>query len=98
MICSYLTVKKKSSLEVAQDSKVPIDVLNRNVNILSQKYPEVTAVNLACSVTINGINYKKGMIVVHGPCGGLPEFSEILQLCIVRDGLSLIIKKNLLMV
>jgi len=68
---------EKSYLEVAQVSKVSIDVLNEDiVNILTQKYPEVTAVNLAHSVPINGIHYKKDMIVVHGSCGGLPEFSN----------------------
>ncbi len=81
-------------LEVANILKVPIDVLNEDVvNTLTQKYPEVTAVNLAHSVTINGNTYKKGMTVVHGSCGGLPEFSEIIQLCIVKDDLSLIIRK-----
>lgn len=85
---------EKSPLEVSKVSKVPIDVLNSDVlNTLTQKYPEITAVNLSHSVTINGITYKKGMIVVHGSCGGLPEFSEIIQLCILHDGLSLIVRK-----
>lgn len=85
---------EQSPLKVAQVSKVPIDVLNEDVvHILTLKYPEVTAVNLANSVSINGIEYKKGMIVVHGSCGGLPEFSEIIQLCILKGALSLIVKK-----
>lgn len=85
---------EKSSLEVTQVSKVPIDVLNNDVlNSLTQKYPGITAVNLAHSVTINGINYRKGMIVVHGSCGELPEFSEIIQLCVFCDCLSLIVRK-----
>lgn len=86
---------EKSSLEVRQVSKVPIDVLNTDVlNTLSQKYPGVTSVSLAHSATINGINCRKGMIVVHGSCGGLPEFTEIVQLCVFQDCLSLIVKKN----
>lgn len=36
---------------------------------------------------------KKGMIVVHGSCGGLPGFTEIMQLCIIKDELTLIVKK-----
>ena len=85
---------EKSALEVEQVSKVPIDILNEDVvNTITQKYPKITAVNLAQIVTVNGINYKKGMIVVHGSCGSLPEFSEIIQLCIVKDDLSLIVKK-----
>lgn len=54
---------EQSPLKVAQVSKVPIDVLNKDVHILTLHYLEVTAVNLADSVTINGIDYKKGMIV-----------------------------------
>lgn len=61
-------------LEVANISKVPIDVLNEDiVNTLTQKYPEVTAVNLAHSVTINGNTYQKGMIVLHGSFGWSPR-------------------------
>lgn len=79
-----------SSLDVVQISKVPIDVLSEHVvNTFTQKCPEITTVNFAESVTVNGIKYKKGMIVVHGSCG-LPE---IIQLCIIRNDLSLIIKK-----
>jgi len=85
---------ENSSLDVVQISKVPIDVLNENVvNTVTQKYPEITTVNLAQNVTVNGIKYKKGMIVVHGSCAGLPEFAEITQLCIIRNSLSLIVKK-----
>lgn len=81
-------------LDVSKISEVPIDVLNDDVvNMMSQKYPEITTVNIAQSATVNGIKYKKGMIVVHGSCGSLPEFSEIIQLCIIKDDLSLIIKK-----
>lgn len=97
MVCYNMIIpddKDKSFLEVAHVSKVPIDVLNDDVvHTIHQMYPDVTAVNLAQSVTLNGNNYKKGMIVVHGTCGGLPEFSEIIQLCIFKDQLSLIIKK-----
>lgn len=82
------------SLDVVQISEVPIDVLNADVvNTIARKYPEITTVNPAQSVTVNGTKYKKGNIVVHGSYGGLPEFSEIMQLCIIGNDLSLIIKK-----
>jgi len=85
---------EKPSLDVAKVSKVPIDVLNEDVlNTITQTYPDISDVNLAQSVTVSGINYKKGMIVVHGSCGGLPEFSEIIQLCIIKDDLIFIVKK-----
>lgn len=85
---------EKSSLEVLQTSRVSIDILHDDaVNSLVQKHPEISEINLAQSVTVNGIRYKKGMIVVHGSCGGLPGFSEIMQLCIIKDELTLIVKK-----
>lgn len=96
MIAHYMLCpdNENLSLDVVQISEVPIDVLNEDVvSTIARKYPEITTVNLAQSVTVNGIRYKKGMIVVHGSCGGLPEFSEIIQLCIIRKDLSLIIKK-----
>ncbi|RVE72780.1 hypothetical protein OJAV_G00041440 [Oryzias javanicus] len=84
----------KSSLEVEQVSTVPLDVLNEEVaNILCQKYPDLTVVHLALNVSVDGINYRRGMIIVHGFVGGLPEFAEIVQICVLRDGLWLIVKK-----
>lgn len=84
---------EKLSLEVSHVSKVPLYFVNDDVvHTINQMYPDVTAVNLARSVTFNSNNYKKGMIVVHGSCGGLSEFLEIIQLCIFKDQLNLIIK------
>lgn len=92
---SYCPDNEKPSMDVAHVSKVPIDVLNEDVlNTITQTYPDITDVNLAQSVTVNGINYKKGMIVVHGSCGGLPEFSEIIQLYIIKDDLIFIVKSS----
>ncbi len=62
------------------------------MNTLTPKYPRVTAVNLAHGVTIHGNTFKKGMLIVHGSCGDLPDWSEIIQLCIVKDDLSLVIR------
>lgn len=63
MVGYYMNIpeSEQSPLKVAQVSKVPIDVLNKDiVHILTLKYPEVTTVNLANSVSSNGIDYKKG--------------------------------------
>ena len=85
---------EKSYLDVCQISKVPIDVLYEDVvKTVTQRYPDITTVDLAHSVTVNSIKYKTGMVVVHGSCGSLPEFAEIMQLCLIRDTLSLIIRK-----
>lgn len=33
------------------------------------------------------------MIIVHGFVGGLPDFAEIVQMCVLKDGLTFIVKK-----
>lgn len=89
----YSSSLKKSSLEVTSVSTVPVDVLNEEVALsIKRKYPDVTEVNLAKNVSSNGLNYRNGMIVAHGSTGGLPEFAEILQMCIVKDQLSFIVR------
>lgn len=64
------------------------DVMKEDVALsLSQKYPDVIVVNLAQSVSSSGINYRSGIIIVHGSVGGLPEFAEIVQMCVLKDTL-----------
>ena len=76
-------------------STVPIDVLNEEVVVaLRQKYPDISQVNLTKNVTTRGINYRNGMIVVCHSTAGVPEFGEILQMCIVGDELSFIVRLN----
>lgn len=60
---------------------------------LSQKYPDLTVVNLTHNVYVDGINFKSSMIIVHGFVGGLPDFAEIVQMCVLRDGLGFIVNK-----
>lgn len=48
---------------------------------------------LAKSVAYNGLNYKCGMILIHGSLRGLPQFSEIIQMVILQDKLIIIVKK-----
>lgn len=81
-------------MKVAHVSKVSIDILYQDiVHTCTLKHPGVTAVTLATSVTINGTDYKKDrMMIVHGSCGDLPEFSKITQLCIIKEDLSLFVK------
>lgn len=85
---------EKNALEVAQVSTVPLDVLKEEVAVsLHQKYPDLTVVNLAQNVSADGINFRSGMIIVHGFVGGLPDFAEIVQMCVLKDGLAFIVKK-----
>lgn len=81
-------------LEVTHVSTVQIDVLNKEIsNALRQKSSNMDTVCLAKSVTYNGLNYKCGMILIHSLLGGLPEFSEIIQMVILQDKIIFIVKK-----
>lgn len=104
-----LTLARKHQLTVASDlhssdhrthlvvtsvSSVPIDVLQSNIaSAIKQRLPDETDVHITKSVSYNGMNYNKGMIVVHGQLFGLPEFAEILQICVLRGKIYFIVKK-----
>lgn len=61
--CNFL----RPPLEVTNVSTVDIDVLNKEIsNALRQKPSNMDTVCLAKSVTYNGLNYKCGMILIHG--------------------------------
>lgn len=47
--------------------------------------------HLAKNASSNGIAYSNGMIVAHGSVGGLPEFAEVIQMCVINEILFLII-------
>lgn len=82
-----------SNLEVTNISTIPIDVLNEEIVVaLRQKYPDISQVNLAKNVKTKGINYRNGMLVVCDSTAGVPEFAEILNMCIVGDELSFIVR------
>ncbi|TKS64894.1 hypothetical protein D9C73_027686 [Collichthys lucidus] len=104
-----LTLARKHQLTIASDlhssdhrtpllvtsvSSVPIDVLQSNIaTAIKQRLPDETDVHITKSVSYNGMNYNKGMIVVHGQLFGLPEFAEILQICVLQGKIHFIVKK-----
>lgn len=75
-------------MEVKNVSIVPVDEV---LLALRQKYPDISQVNLTKNVTTRGINYRNGMILTCDSTAGMPEFAEILQICIVREELSFIV-------
>lgn len=90
----YSSHGEKSSLEVARVSTVPVEILKEDVALsFTQKYPDASVVNLAENVSVGGINYRKGMIIAHGSVGGLPDFAEIVQMCVLKESLEFIVKK-----
>lgn len=83
----------KPAVEVENVYVLPVDVMNKEVvGSLRQKNPEMTDVHLAKNATIKGISYKIGMLIPYGSTGGLPEFAEIIQICIVERSLSFVVR------
>lgn len=71
----------------------PLDVLNAEmVTNLRKKYPDINEVNLTKKATFKGNTYRTGMLIPYGSTGGLPEFAEIVQICVVKDRLSFVVK------
>lgn len=86
-------VFSRPTLEVTNVSTVHIDVLNKDISDALRRNSNVDIVCLAKSVTHNGLNYKCGMILIHGSLGGLPEFDEIVHMVILQNKLIFIVKK-----
>ncbi|KAL7877515.1 hypothetical protein SRHO_G00041580 [Serrasalmus rhombeus] len=83
----------KSTLDVSSVSAVPIDILKEEVaEAIRLKCPSTSVVHLAKNVSSAGIAYSNGMIVAHGSVGGMPEFAEIIQMCVMNETLFLIVK------
>lgn len=73
-------------LDVSDVSTVPLDVLRKELaQAFKERHPGLTEINLAKNVWSKGINYRPGMVVAHGSEGGLPEFGEIHQICILHQ-------------
>lgn len=85
---------EKPALDVSHVSTVPVDLLKDEIaQVIKLKYPDTSEVSLSKSVSSKGINYRKGMIVAHGSTGGLPDFGEVLQMCILHDQLFFIVRE-----
>lgn len=90
----YTCTFPRHQLEVSDVSAVHIDVLDKGIsNGLRDKFLNVDTVHLANNVTHNGLNYKRGMILIHGSVGGLPDFCEIIQMVTMEQRLIFIVKR-----
>lgn len=84
----------KSDLEVSAVSTLPVDLLREEIaQVIRQKFPDTPELHLAQCVTTKGITYRKGMILAHRATGGLTEFSEIDQICILHDSVFYIVSE-----
>ncbi len=82
----------KSNVEVSTVSTVPVDVLRKEVaQAIISKYPNTSEVHLAKNASSSGIAYSNSMIVAYGSTSGLPEFAEIIQMCVINEELFLIV-------
>ncbi len=85
---------EKGTLEVSTASSVPLDVLQSEVaQMIKDKYPNVSEVHVAKSVSNKGMNFRNGMILAHDTTSGLPDFGEIVQICIVQETLCFILRR-----
>lgn len=83
--CSF----PRPPLEVANDSTVHADVLNKGISNALRQVTEC----LDKSAMFNGLNYQCGMSVIYGLLGELLEFCEIIQMTILQDNLIFIVKQ-----
>lgn len=85
---------QKPLLEVSNVSTLSVDVLKEDIaQAIRLKHPTLDNVCLAKNVTSNGFNYRTGMILAHGSLAGIPEFTEIIHMFIVKDKLFFIGQK-----
>lgn len=77
---------QKPLLEVSNVSTLYVDVLKEEIaQAIPLKHPTVDNVCLAKNVTYNGFNYRPGMILAHGSLAGIPEFTEIIHVLVLKD-------------
>lgn len=95
MIVSHLhSSDQRTSFVVTNTSPVPVDVLQSDIAVaIKKRLPDETHAHMTSNVSYHGMNYSKGMIVVHGQLFGLPEFAEILQICILQGKIHFVVKK-----
>lgn len=82
----------KSSIDVPHVSTLPVDVLKEEVaQAIRLKYPNTSEVQLTKKASSSAVAYSEGMIVAHGSTSGLPEFAEIIEMCVINQELLLIV-------
>ncbi|XP_076741620.1 uncharacterized protein LOC143419301 [Maylandia zebra] len=57
------------------------------------KHPTVDHVCLAKNITYNGFNYRTEMILAYGSLAGIPKFTEIIHMLVLKDKLFFIVRK-----
>ncbi len=85
---------QKPDFEAHDISTVSVDVLNQAAaEKIKLRYPSASEVHLTNSVISKGVEFKNGMVVAQGSTSGLPDFCEILQICLVQERMCFIVKR-----
>lgn len=67
-------------------STVPVAGLKQEmVHAVEKKFPCATITDLTKCVSCKDVTFRNGMIVVYGSTSGLPDFGQILQICVVQE-------------
>ncbi|ROI73794.1 hypothetical protein DPX16_22905 [Anabarilius grahami] len=83
----------RPAISVTKMSKVPLEVLNEEITETQRKqFPNATAVHVTNKVDYLGTDYTVGMMLAFGSTGGLPDFAEIVQMVVVQDELSFVVR------
>lgn len=45
--------------------------------VMQLEYPDITHIQLTKNASVNGVNYRDGMVAVHVSAGGLPELQRL---------------------
>lgn len=92
-LCHWLR-NTSSWCHTTNASIVPVKILKTEISqTIEQLFPGTTEVHLTTCVTSSGVNYWKDMNVPYGSTSGLPDFAEILHICICRDQLHFIVHR-----
>lgn len=84
---------EKPAFEVTGVSTVPVSVLKKEImESIEKMFPDTREVHLTTSVSANGVQYRKGMIVAHGSTSGLPDFGQIDHILVIQERLVFVVK------
>lgn len=94
MAQQILMYPNKPLLEVSNVSTLSIDVLKEEIaQAIRLKHPTVDHVCLAKNITYNGFNYRTEMILAYGSLAGIPKFTEIIHMLVLKGKLFFIVRK-----
>nr|XP_023651070.1 uncharacterized protein LOC111835233 isoform X1 [Paramormyrops kingsleyae]XP_023651071.1 uncharacterized protein LOC111835233 isoform X1 [Paramormyrops kingsleyae] len=83
----------KPAISVTSMTKVPLEVLDKGIKeTVKEQFPNVTAVHVANKIEYFGTMYSVGMMLAYGSTGGLADFAEIVQMIVVLDKLSFVVR------